>query len=141
MGVVEGNRPASDNDWETIKRGGDPAIENWIAGQLAGKSVVVVLIGSQTAGRKWVNHEIRTAWKAGKAVLGIHVHHLRDSAGKQSAKGSNPFDEFKVGATALSSIVKSYDPPYVTSEMVYSHIKDNMAGWIEEAIAIRAKYV
>jgi hypothetical protein len=26
MGVVEGNKPAWDNDWETIAKGGDTAI-------------------------------------------------------------------------------------------------------------------
>lgn len=33
MGVIEGNVPVSDNDWETITRGGDAAIERWIADQ------------------------------------------------------------------------------------------------------------
>jgi len=33
MGVVEGNAPVSDNDWETIQRGGDAAIKRWINGQ------------------------------------------------------------------------------------------------------------
>ncbi|MGQ4808628.1 hypothetical protein NKDENANG_02015 [Candidatus Entotheonellaceae bacterium PAL068K] len=27
MGIIEGNRPATDNDWEQIKRGGDAAIK------------------------------------------------------------------------------------------------------------------
>ena len=31
IGSIEGNRPATDNDWETVKKGGDKAIENWIA--------------------------------------------------------------------------------------------------------------
>lgn len=30
MGVVEGNRPVMDNDWEQIKRGGDKAVQKWI---------------------------------------------------------------------------------------------------------------
>lgn len=51
-GVVEGNQPVSDNDWETITRGGDAAIQRWIDSQLDGKSCCVVLIGSATAGRK-----------------------------------------------------------------------------------------
>ena len=53
MGVITGNQPASDNDWETVKRGGDAAIERWISGQMKGKSVAIVLIGEKTAGRKW----------------------------------------------------------------------------------------
>lgn len=30
IGVIEGNRPCTDNDWETVKRDGDAAIERWI---------------------------------------------------------------------------------------------------------------
>ena len=62
MGVVDGNKPAADNDWETITRGGDEAIERWIIDQLKGRSCAIVLIGQNTAGRKWINYEISTAW-------------------------------------------------------------------------------
>ena len=34
-GVLEGNSPVSDNDWEKITNQGDDAIKKWIAGQLA----------------------------------------------------------------------------------------------------------
>ena len=46
IGVVDGNVPVSDNDWETVKRGGDKAIARWIDKQLKYKQVVIVLIGS-----------------------------------------------------------------------------------------------
>ena len=49
MGVVEGNKPASDNDWEKVTNGGDKAIQKWIDGQLSGKSIAIVLIGAKTA--------------------------------------------------------------------------------------------
>jgi len=139
MGVIEGNRPCSDNDWEKITQGGDEKIKKWIAEQLHGKSCVVVLIGSNTAGRKWINHEIVNGWNDGKGVVGIYVHNLRDSNEKQSTKGSNPFSSIKYGDSAkmLSSVVKAYDPPYSTSKNVYDHIKTNLEYWVEEAISIR----
>src|SRR5438552_3191062 len=90
IGLVEGNRPASDNDWESIKKGGDAAIKRWIDSQLDGRSCTIVLIGANTAGRKWINYEIETSWNTGKGLLGIYVHYLKDLAGKQSAKGSTP---------------------------------------------------
>lgn len=71
IGVIDGNQPASDNDWETIKKGGDKAIKKWIDDQLNGKSVAIVLIGEKTAGRKWINYEIENAWNNNKGVLGI----------------------------------------------------------------------
>ena len=140
MGVVEGNRPASDNDWEKITNGGDKAIQKWIDDQLSGKSVAIMLIGAKTAGRKWIKYEIKKAWNDGKGLLGIYVHNLKDKDEEQSTKGNNPFDAFKVGETSMSRIVKCYDPPSSTSTYVYSHIKDNLDDWIEKAIEIRGDY-
>ena len=137
MGVVEGNSPASDNDWESITKGGDAAIKRWIDGQMTGKSCAIVLIGSNTSGRKWIKYEIEKAWNDGKGLLGIHVHGLQNSAGRQSSKGANPFYTFSVNGKRLSSIVKAYDPPYKRSTNVYAYIKNNISDWIEEAIAIR----
>ena len=140
MGVVEGNSPASDNDWETVTRGGDNAIQNWINSQMRGKSCAIVLIGSQTAGRKWIKYEIEKAWNDGKGLLGIYIHGLRNSLGKQSKKGKNPFGGFTVGGEKLSGIVRAYAPPYKRSTKVYAYIEDNIADWIEEAIQIRGRY-
>jgi hypothetical protein len=140
MGVIEGNRPCSDNDWEQITQGGDEKIKKWIAEQLDGKSCVVVLIGSNTAGRKWIDHEIVKGWNDGKGVVGVYVHNLQDSNQNQSTKGSNPFASIKYGDSSkmLSSIVKAYDPPYSTSKNVYDYVKTNLADWVEEAISIRS---
>jgi len=137
MGVVEGNQPVSDNDWEQIVRGGDEAIKRWIHEQMKGKSCCVVLIGSQTAGRKWIMYEIETAWNDGKGLLGIYIYNLKDQDGKSSLKGRNPFDDFTLGNHRLSDIVKAYDPP---SWNAYDHIKQHLADWVEEAIRIRSKY-
>jgi hypothetical protein len=136
MGVVEGNRPVSDNDWETIKRGRTKAIEQWILSQLHGRSCTVVLVGGKTAGRHWIEYEIKHSWNAGKGVVGIHIHKLEDDEGKQSQKGGNPFD-LTIGNKKLSSMVKLYDPPQATSTYVYNHIQRNLADWVEEAIEIR----
>ena len=78
IGAIKGNRPATDNDWEAVKRGGDAAIRRWIAGQMHGRSCTVVLVGTNTANRKWINYEIVESWKQGMGVVGIHVHGLRD---------------------------------------------------------------
>ena len=142
MGVIEGNRPVSDNDWEQIKRGGDKAIKNWIDGQLKGKSCTIVLIGAKTAQRKWIDYEIEKSWNDGKGVLGVYVHNLLDADKNKSAKGENPFAHFtmKRDEKKLSSIVKAYDPPYSNSKNVYAYIKENLATWVEDAISIRENY-
>lgn len=140
MGVVEGNQAVSDNDWESVTKGGDSAIEKWIDEQMKGKSCVVVLIGSETAGRKWIKHEIKKAWEAKKGVVGIYVHNLKNKDSEQSTKGSNPFDGITIDGKKLSDTVKAYDPPYSTSTNVYDHIKSNIDGWVEKAIEIRDNY-
>jgi hypothetical protein len=140
MGTVEGNTPVSDNDWEQVTKKGDDSIKKWINDQLSGRTCAVVLIGSNTAGRKWIKYEIKKAWDDEKGVVGIYIHNLKNESAEQSKKGSNPFDEFTVGTTKLSSIVKAYDHPYATSTNVYDHIKKNLSAWVEEAISIRSKY-
>jgi hypothetical protein len=140
MGVIEGNVPASDNDWETVKRGGDAAIKRWIDGQLSGTSCTVVLIGAQTAGRKWINHEIVESWNQGKGVVGVHIHGLKDRSGLQSSHGQNPFGGLNVDGTPMTSIVRAHVPPFYDSQQVYGHIRSNLGTWIEEAIAIRNRY-
>ena len=140
MGVVEGNTPVADNDWETVKRGGAPAIRRWIDGQMTGRSCVIVLIGAKTADRKWIKYEIERAWAEKKGLLGIYIHKLEDARGKQATKGRNPFADFPVDGKKLSSIVKAYSPPGRTSKSVYKHISEHIAEWAEEAIKIRKGY-
>ena len=139
IGAVEGNQPAKDNDWETITKGGDKAIEKWINEQMDGRSCVIVLIGAETANRKWINYEIEKGWKSRKGVLGIHIHNLKNSESKTSSKGTNPFDYVKVDGKTLSSLVKVYDPPGTDSTAAYNHIKNNIESWIETAIGIRER--
>ncbi len=134
---MEGDKPVSDNDWESIKNGGDASIKRWVNKQLAGKSCTIVLIGSQTANREWIKYEIEKSWNDGKGLLGIYIHRLKDQNENQTSKGENPFSDFTVGDFFLSDIVKAYDPPYQDSSYVYGHIKDNLAQWVEEAIKIR----
>ena len=141
IGAIDGSKPAADNDWETITKGGDEKIKKWISEQMDGRSCTVLLIGSNTANRKWINHEIVKTWDDKKGIVGVHVHNLLDSQKKQSTKGSNPFDFIGYGSTGkkLSSIVKVYDPPGLASKDVYNHISTNLADWIDEAVAIRSK--
>ena len=140
IGAIEGNKPTSDNNWEAIKKGGDIAIKKWIAEQMSGKSCVVVLVGSNTAGRKWIKHEIIKGWDDGKGIVGIRIHGLKDSDGKVSNMGNNPFDDIGYGNTGkkLSSIVKCYNPAGSNSQERYDWIKKHLANAVEEAIKIRS---
>lgn len=140
MGIVEGNKPVSDNDWEAVTRSGDAGIKKWINEQMFGKTCVIVLIGRYTSRRKWVRYEIKKAWNDGRGLVGIYVHKLRDSNRRQTLKGANPFYRSSVNGKRLSNIVKAYNPPYKRSANVYNYIADNIADWVEEAIWIRKNY-
>lgn len=142
IGSIEGNSPASDNDWETVKKGGDSAIKRWIAGQLKNRTCTVVLIGRNTANRKWINHEIVKSWNDGMGVVGIHIYGLKNSQGKTASKGQNPFDSISFGNSGkkLSSIVKCYVPGGRNSTERYDWITEHLSNAVEEAIKIRNKY-
>jgi len=139
IGTIEGSKPAPDNDWESVKKDGDPAIQRWIDDQMHYRSCTVVLIGSNTAGRKWIEYEIRKSWENKMGVVGVCIHKLKDSNQQQSNKGRDPFN-LSVNGLYLPNVVKTYDPPYSDSKDVYNHIASNISNWVEEAVNIRKKY-
>lgn len=139
IGSIEGNKPASDNDWETVEGGGDVAIKHWISNQMTGKSCTIVLVGSNTANRKWINHEIVESWNSGMGVVGIYINGIKNLAGEISTKGENPFDYITYGTSKkkLSSIVKCYTPGGSTSKERYAWISEHLSNAVEEAVKIR----
>ena len=137
VGKVEGNSPASDNDWEAVTKGGDKAIKKWIDEQMHGKSCLVVLVGAKTAGRKWIKYEIKKAWDAGKGVVGIYVNKLKDVAGDTAEKGRNPFADFTVNGKQLTQLVTCHTPWGSSSTAAYKDISENIEEWIEDAIEAR----
>lgn len=138
IGKLEGNLPATPNTWEEIKRNGDKEIQKWIDENLAAKSCLVVLIGEDTANRKWVKYEIKKAWNDGKGILGIYIHNLEDPKTGKSKQGKNPFEQFMFeDGSKLSSIAKCYNPE---SSDAYNDIANNIEKWIEEAISIRKQH-
>ena len=141
IGAIEGNQPASDNDWESIAHGPnhDDRIQRWIAEQMKGRTCTIVLVGSGTAKRKWINHEIIKSWTDRIGVVGIRIHGLKNRHGETSTIGENPFDHITHGPTKrpLSSIVKCYNPGGGTSQERYAWITQHLSNAVEEAIKIR----
>lgn len=76
--------------WEDAKTKGDAAIRKLIDDALMGTSVTAVLIGSQTASRRWVQYEIDKSIERGNGLLGIYIHNIKDFAGNADSKGTNP---------------------------------------------------
>ena len=140
MGVVTGSPIATDNDWEQIKRGGDRAIQRWIDGQMEGTMCCVVLVGTATANRPWVNYELAEAWRQKKGVVAVRINRLKSLDGQQSAPGANPLDFVKgPRSLPLSMVARIYEPPSWDSKEAYAYIHDHLGKWIEEAIQIRVR--
>ena len=132
IGAIEGNKPVLPQKWEEIKTNGDAAVKKWINENMKNKSCVVVLVGQETANRKWVRYEILKAWKEEKALLGIHIHNIKCPNNGKSSKGSNPFDNFLLdNGKKMSEYVECIDPILLDP---YNHIADNIEQWINNAI-------
>ena len=141
MGKVSNDSTFSGNDWESVKKDSELAIERWINSEMAKRSCIVVLIGSTTSTRKWVKYEIEKAYELGKGIVGVYVHGLKDKEGKQTTKGANPFYNIYTGdGHRLSNYVQAYDTGYIYSTNVYNDIKEKIEDLIEDAIANAGKY-
>ena len=140
IGAIEGNKPAPDNDWETIANAGEDAIKRWIKNQMNYRSCTVVLVGEDTANRKWINYEIIESWKAGMGVVGIYIHGLKNSDGYISNQGKNPFDFLNFNGDKLSKVVKCYNPVGMNSRERYEWIATHISNAAAEAVSIRSKY-
>lgn len=156
IGTVEGQELFSDNGWEKVRLKKDADIKAWIDNELNMRSCVVVLIGAETASRRWVQYEIEEAWKRGKGIVGIYINNLKNSKGEQSKKGVNPLKQFCIDRTFnyivqhsepadenevnLVSVCTTFESVYQNSDKVYDDIKENIVDLIEEAIKIRNKY-
>ncbi|MDF9346420.1 TIR domain-containing protein [Escherichia coli] len=74
-------------------------MKEWISEQMEGRICTVILAGTNTADRKWINHEIVESWNRGMGVVAIHIHGLKNKDGEQSAKGKNPLSYITHGPT------------------------------------------
>lgn len=76
--------------WEKAETEGDAAIKKLIDGALANSSVTCVLIGANTASRRWVKYEISETIRVGHGLFGVHIYRIKDKDGKESTQGANP---------------------------------------------------
>lgn len=117
-------------EFEEVEKGGDAAIKKWIDTQLAGTSVTVVLIGSETSQREYVKYELQKSYEKGNGMLGIYIHQCKDLSGKTDFKGSNQFGE--IGKDANGKPVY-FSVNYPCYDWVDNDGYNNMGKWIEAA--------
>lgn len=127
--ALEGQSVLNSQEWETVRRRGQQAIENWIDEQMKWKKAVVVLIGQETASRPWVTYEIQKAWRDKRPLLGVRIHGL-SSMGTVDKAGVSPFDR----AAGVSGI-PIFDPTArdwqgrIDSRATYNNLARNLEYW------------
>jgi Thoeris protein ThsB, TIR-like domain len=99
--------------WEEAKKKGDAVIKKMIDDALQNTSVTVVCIGSQTAGRQYINYEIERSIARGNAIFGLQIHHLKDRYGQSDPVGATPAKLVSTG----TSVYKYVDHPTLANRI------------------------
>lgn len=60
-------------EFEKLKREGEAAVKRWIDDQLFGTTVTVVLIGSETLNRPFVQYEIKKSIERNNGIIGVQI--------------------------------------------------------------------
>lgn len=78
----------SNSEFERMKQDGDEAIERWIDKQIAGTSVTVVLIGSETLDSKYVQYAIKKSYELGNAIIALKIGKIKNLSQQTSISQS-----------------------------------------------------
>ena len=100
-GTIAGVSAAGFNDaslWEEAKKKGDDAIKRLIDTGLMDTTVTVVLIGAETANRKYVSYEIEQSIARRNGIFGIRINNIKGSNGSTDPPGPVPAGLNKIGA-------------------------------------------
>lgn len=101
IGVIEGISAAGFRDaslWEETKRKGDAAVKKLIDKGLDDTSVTIVLIGAETANRKYVSYEVEQSVGRRNGILGIRINNIKNRDGSTDPAGPVPAALTAIGA-------------------------------------------
>lgn len=126
MGTVGNAGSVAAQEWESVRYRSRYRIQRWIDEQMNYKRAVVVLIGSQTSQRYWVQYEIARAWEKRKPLLGIRIDGLKDQNGYVAERGKDPFQN--LGVTGIPV----FEPQGQCSSEIYLDIRANLPSWIKQ---------
>lgn len=101
--------------WEETKRKGDSEVKKLIDSGLASTTVTVVLIGAETASRRYVSYEVEQSVARGNGVLGVRINNIKDQNGRIDLPGTVP------------RVLAEIDAP------IYSWEYGKLGEWVEKA--------
>jgi hypothetical protein len=94
--VAQGDRESAgffdSSVFEASKRQSDESLKRFLREGLENTSVTCVLVGAETALRRWVRYEILRSFMCGNGVLAVRIHSIAGLNGAKAGVGSNPFD-------------------------------------------------
>lgn len=107
--------------WEKSKSKSDSYLKRLIENGLTQTSVTTVLIGENTANRRWINYEIIKSFEKGNGILAIHINRIKSRLGYICARGQNPLDRLAFEVSENGKKINFYEL-YDNSWYVYEDL-------------------
>ena len=77
--------------FEAAQRESDDALKNFLRDGLKNTTVTCVLVGTETALRRWVRYEIFRSFIRGNGLFAVRIHSIAGLHKMRSSSGPNPF--------------------------------------------------
>lgn len=77
---------------EEAKRKDADSLRRFLKKEMEGSSVVCVLVGEETANRRWVRFEILQGLMDARGIVGVRIHTIAGFDRKTTKAGPDPFD-------------------------------------------------
>ncbi|MBK1688799.1 TIR domain-containing protein [Rubrivivax gelatinosus] len=104
--------------FERAKNENAAALRRFLREEIQGTSVICVLIGAETASRRWVRFEISQALFDNRGLMGVRIHSIADFDGNTSQAGDNPFD--LVGVYRKDDVLQVVERKAVSDKWTYT---------------------
>ena len=124
---------------EEAKIKGDDVIKRMIDEGLKNTSVTIVLIGAETANRRWVEYEIKQPCAMGHGLLGVYINGLKNFQKQVDHRGRNPLSHLGYDNYQGSGRRVNLDKIYPTYDYVIDNGYSNLGKWIEEAATVATR--
>jgi hypothetical protein len=122
--------------WEKSKLRGEVALKKLIDEGLAGSSVTAILIGKETAGRKWVDYEIKESHRRGNGIIGVYINKIKSTDGTTDPRGLNPLENW---TTTKNGVKVPFTSIYSTYDWVDDDGFNDFGKWVEAAAKAKGK--
>jgi len=118
------------DEWKDMIEQGFSSMKTWIDKQILSSSSTLVLIGHRTSELKYVSYAIKKTLQSGKNLVGVDVHRIKNSKGRTSPSGENPFQTIFINLKGKKTYISDIFPTY---EWVKDDGYKHLSSWIDGA--------